>query len=68
MSDSSFPAKRDELAELLRKTTLTAVINAAKAVTDRLDFLKALQILVFNPTSKKQLLERSQLHRIIAKE
>jgi hypothetical protein len=61
-------AKRDELAELLRKTTLTAVINAAKAVTDRLDFLKALQILVFNPTSKKQLLERSQLHRIIAKE
>jgi len=61
-------AKQDELAELLRKTTLTAVINAAKAVTDRLDFLKALQILIFDAKSKKQLLERSQLHRILAQE
>jgi hypothetical protein len=61
-------AKQEELAELLRKTTLTAVINAAKAVTDRLDFLKALQILIFDPKSKKQLLERSQLHRILAQE
>jgi Histidine kinase-, DNA gyrase B-, and HSP90-like ATPase len=60
--------KQEELAELLRKTTLTAVINAAKAVTDRLDFLKALQILIFDPKSKKQLLERSQLHRILAQE
>ncbi len=60
--------KQEELAELLRKTTLTAVINAAKSVTDRLDFLKALQILIFDPVSKKQLLERSQLHRIIAQE
>ncbi|BDV34119.1 hypothetical protein [Methylocystis iwaonis] len=61
-------AKQDEMAELLRKTSLTAVINAAKAVTDRLDFLKALQILVFDPKSKRQLLERSQLHRILAQE
>jgi hypothetical protein len=60
--------KQEELAELLRKTSLTSVINAAKAVTDRLDFLKALQVLVFDAKSKKQLLERSQLHRIIAQE
>ncbi len=60
--------KQEELVELLRKTSLTAVINAAKAVTDRLEFLKALQILVFDPRSKRQLLERSQLHRIIAQE
>jgi hypothetical protein len=60
--------KQEELADLLRKTTLTAVINAAKAVTDRLDFLKALQVLIFDPKSKKQLLERSQLHRILAQE
>lgn len=60
--------KQEELAELLRKTSLTAVINAAKAVTDRLEFLRALQILVFDPSSKRQLLERSQLHRIIARE
>ncbi|MBN9671224.1 ATP-binding protein [Roseibium aggregatum] len=61
-------AKQEELADLLRKTSLTAVINAAKAVTDRLEFLRALQILVFEPKSKHQLLERSQLHRIIAQE
>lgn len=60
--------KQEELAELLRKTSLTAVINAAKSVTDRLEFLRALQILVFEPNSKRQLLERSQLHRIIAQE
>ena len=60
--------KQEELAELLRKTSLTAVINAAKSVTDRLEFLRALQILVFDPISKRQLLERSQLHRIIAQE
>ena len=61
-------ARQDELADLLRKTSLTAVINAAKAVTDRLEFLRALQLLVFDPQSKRQLLERSQLHRIIAQE
>jgi len=60
--------KQEELAELLRKTSLTAVINAAKSVTDRLEFLRALQILVFDPNSKRQLLERSQLHRIIVQE
>jgi hypothetical protein len=60
--------KQAELAELLRKTSLTAVINAAKAVTNRLELLRALQILVFDPQSKCQLLERSQLHRIIAQE
>ena len=60
--------RQEELADLLRKTSLTSVINAAKAVTDRLEFLRALQILVFEAESKKQLLERSQLHRIIAQE
>ncbi|MEJ8309856.1 ATP-binding protein [Agrobacterium larrymoorei] len=60
--------RQEELADLLRKTSLTAVINAAKAVTNRLEFLRALQILVFEPNSKRQLLERSQLHRIIAQE
>lgn len=58
--------KQEELAELLKKTSLTAIINAAKSVTERMDFLKALQILIFDTESKKKLLERQQLHRIIA--
>lgn len=61
-------SRQEDLADLLRKTSLTAVIHAAKAVTNRLEFLRALQILVFDAKSKKQLLERSQLHRIIAQE
>ena len=58
--------RQEEMASLLEKTSLSAVIESAKAVTDRLDFLKALQILIFDPTSKRQLLERSQLHRLLA--
>lgn len=61
-------SRQDELADLLRKTSLTAIINAAKSVTNRLEFLRALQMLIFDPKSKRQLLERSQLHRIIAQE
>jgi hypothetical protein len=60
--------RQDELADLLQKTSLVGIINAATSVTGRLDFLRALQLLIFDPKSKKQLLERSQLHRIIADE
>ncbi|MBI2842126.1 MAG: ATP-binding protein [Armatimonadetes bacterium] len=59
-------AKVAELAELLRKTSLAAVINAAKTVADRLNFLRGLEILVFDPASKEALRERSQLHRVLA--
>lgn len=60
--------RQDDLAELLKRTTLTAVIEAAKTVADRLNFLKALELLVYNPESKEDLKERKQLHRIIANE
>lgn len=60
--------RQEELAGLLKRTSLSAIISAAKSVADRLDFLKALQMLIFEAESKKQLLERSQLHRIIAQE
>lgn len=62
------PERQEEMAGLLQKTSLSSIIEAAKEVTDRLDFLKAIQILVLDPKSKRQLLERSQLHRIIAQE
>lgn len=59
-------SKQDELAGLLEKTSLSSIISAAKVVADRLNVLRALEVLVFHPESKQQLLERSQLHRIIA--
>ena len=57
------PEKLEELAELLERTSLTAIINAAREVADRLDFLRSLEILLF--TYKKHLRERSQLHHIL---
>ena len=62
------PERQEEMANLLQKTTLSAIIEAAKEVAARLDFIKALQILIYDPKSKRQLLERSQLHRIIARD
>lgn len=62
------PESQDELAGLLERTSLIGIITAAKEVTDRLSFLRGLELLVFNPESRKQLLERAQLHRILAEE
>lgn len=58
--------KQEEFANLLRQTSLTAIISASKIVTDRLTFIRGLELLLFDPDSKKQLLERRQLHRILA--
>lgn len=58
--------KQEELAELLRDVSLSAIIGAAKVVTDRLKFLTGLEAILFDAEPKKRLKERSQLHRIIA--
>ncbi len=58
--------KQEELADLLRDVSLSAIISAAKIVADRLKFLSGLEAILFDDESKKRLKERSQLHRIIA--
>lgn len=58
--------KQCELAELLERTSLEAIINASKIVTDRLDFLRGLEVLVFDEEVKEKTLERRHLHKIIA--
>lgn len=58
--------QQEELAQLLRDTTLSSIIGAAKVVSDRLKFLNGLEAVLFSPEPKKRLKERSQLHRIIA--
>jgi hypothetical protein len=61
------PKKRqDELAALLERTPLTSLISLGRLVADRLDFVAGLEVLVFDPDSREQLKERSQLHRILA--
>lgn len=59
----------DQLADfdsLLERTTLAAMIQTSKLVTDRLDFVSDLDSMLFDEESKKRLLERTQLHRILA--
>jgi hypothetical protein len=60
--------KQDQLAQLLRKTSLSAIISSSKLVANRIDFLKGLEYLVFEPESKEVLLERRQLHKILEHE
>lgn len=59
--------KQQELADLLERTTLEAIINAAREVTERLDFLRGMESLVFDPSTRKATRERTQLHRLVAR-
>lgn len=60
------PERRQELTELLDRTTLADMISATKMITDRLEFLQGLGELVFAPDLQKVVKERSQLHRVLA--
>ncbi|MDE9447648.1 ATP-binding protein [Xenorhabdus bovienii] len=59
---------QNDLASLLDKTTLSAIIGASNIVANRLDFLNALEHQIFDKKNKERLLERDQLHKIIEKE
>src|SRR5207237_1403776 len=58
--------RQQELADLLERTSLSAIINSAKIVADRLDFLRGIEALLFEEESRECLRERDQLHRILA--
>jgi hypothetical protein len=58
--------KQEELAKLIKKTSLSAVISAAKLVADRLEFLKGLEAMLFEADLRRSFKERSQLHKILA--
>ena len=51
---------------LLDRTALESIISSAAIIADRLDFLEALEILVFDSKVKAKVLERTQLHPLIA--
>jgi hypothetical protein len=57
--------KREDLAKLLQRTSLTKIISAAKLVADRLEFLEALEAMLFRVDLKATFKERKQLHRIL---
>jgi hypothetical protein len=59
--------KQQELAKLLRRTSLVKVISATKMIGDRLEFLDALSAMLFDTELKKHFKERKQLHRLLEK-
>lgn len=52
---------------LLEQTTLSSVIRASKMLTDRIDFLLALDELLHGIQHRDQFLERDHLHRLVEK-
>src|SRR5215470_11902040 len=58
----------EELRQLMERSTLSAIIAAARQITDRLDFLVGVEEIVFDRELRTHVLERSQLHRILANE
>lgn len=61
-------AEEEELQDLLVRTPLSRLIRATSHVTDRLDFLSALRVMVFDPESKGLVKERDNLHRVLERE
>ena len=60
--------QQEHLANLLEKTTLGAIITAAKTVSDRLAFINGLEQILHEKTIRSHLKERTQLHRILVEE
>jgi len=60
--------EREQLEHLLRRTSLSRVIQASSNVTNRLEFLRALELMVFDPEASKMIGERAHLHRILESE
>ncbi|WP_292693752.1 ATP-binding protein [Mesorhizobium sp.] len=58
--------KQKELSKLLMEADLGNIITASRLVSDRMKFLTGLEMLIYDPETKKYLKERSQLHRMIA--
>ncbi len=61
-------ARIDELREILEHTTLTHLISVGKEIGGRIEFINGLNALLFDKATKRRLLERRQLHRILAHE
>lgn len=60
--------ERQQLERLLKRTGLSRVIQASSNVTNRLEFLRALELMVFDPETSQMVGERAHLHRILENE
>lgn len=60
--------EREQLDRLLKRTSLSRVIQATTSVTNRLEFIRALELMVFDPETNKMVGERENLHKILENE
>lgn len=60
--------EREQLDRLLTRTSLSRVIQASTNVTNRLEFLRALELMVLDPEVNQMVGERAHLHRILESE
>lgn len=60
--------EKEQLERLLTRTSLSRVIQASSNVTNRLEFLRALELMVFDPETNKMVGERDHLHKILESE
>lgn len=58
----------EELSKLLQHTTLTQLIQTGREIGSRMEFISGLNTILFDRQIKRRLLERRQLHRILAHE
>ena len=61
-------AERNDLMRLLDRTRLSNLIRAATTITNRIDFITALEQMVLEPTIARRVRERTELHRILENE
>lgn len=62
------PEQADELSDLIKKTSLGALLRVGNQVVGRLEFLTGLEEIINDRQLKKLVTERRQLHRILAEE
>ncbi|MGI8757485.1 MAG: ATP-binding protein [Acidimicrobiales bacterium] len=58
----------EEFRTLLERTPLTAMLGVVRTITGRLEFLAALEHLLFDPDTAPKVLERAHLHKILENE
>src|SRR5688572_22811676 len=60
-------AERQQLSDLLTRTTLSNIIRATKIVDERLHFLRGLEAMLGDRALRDTFLERDHLHELLAK-
>jgi hypothetical protein len=60
--------EQQDLARLLKRTSMSKLIEANTTLTNRLDFLAVLRQMAFDPGTAHRVKERKELHKILERE